>query len=264
MRLLVQSDDFGITPGVSAGIIYGIRHGIIRNTGLFANMPDAEESVEMIRPYLDRIAFGIDLNASAGPSLLPHGKIPHLTHEDGTFLTSRENRALDTEENGFDHVSYDETYAEFDAQIRRFTGIVGKKPDYLHRHAYMTKTTDRIIHDLALKYGIIDSQNVMDSELIKMPRKMDWMHFGSADAQLESNLEAFILEDKGGLLGADTAMLVAHCGFADVRITQLSSFNLLRLTDLEAMISERTAQWIRDNNIELITYKDLDERFMPQ
>jgi len=152
----------------------------------------------------------------------------------------------------------EEWYKNMDAVLE------GKKPDYLHRHAYMTKTTDRIIHDLALKYGIIDSQDVMDSELIKMPRKMDWMRFGSADAQLENNLEAFILEDKGGLLGADTAMLVAHCGFADVRITQLSSYNLLRLTDLEAMISERTAQWIRDNNIELITYKDLDERFMPQ
>lgn len=264
MKLLVQSDDFGITPGVSAGIIYGIRHGIIRNTGLFANMPDAEESVEMIQPYLDQIAFGIDLNASTGSSLLPHNEIPHLTHEDGTFLTSRENRALDTEENGFDHVSYDETYAEFDAQIQRFMRITGRKPDYLHRHAYMTKTTDRIIHDLALKYSIIDSQDVMDSELIRMPRKLDWMHFGSADAQLESDLETYILEDRASLLGADTAMLVAHCGFADFRITQLSSFNLLRTKDLEAMISPRVAKWIADNNIGLITYRDLDERFLPR
>ena len=33
MKLLVQSDDYGITPGAAAGIVYGIRNGIIRNTG---------------------------------------------------------------------------------------------------------------------------------------------------------------------------------------------------------------------------------------
>ena len=38
-KLLVQSDDYGISPAVSAGIIYGITHGIIRNNGAFVNMP---------------------------------------------------------------------------------------------------------------------------------------------------------------------------------------------------------------------------------
>ena len=39
IQLLVQSDDYGITPGVSAGIREGIQNGIIRNTGIFINMP---------------------------------------------------------------------------------------------------------------------------------------------------------------------------------------------------------------------------------
>ena len=39
MKLLVQSDDFGITPAVSCGILEAIKKGIVRNTGLFANMP---------------------------------------------------------------------------------------------------------------------------------------------------------------------------------------------------------------------------------
>ena len=114
MKLLVQSDDYGIARAVSLGCIHGIKNGVVRNTGMFANMPWIEECVEWIRPYLDEIAFGIDLNASTGPSILGHEKLPTLTHEDGMFLGSRENRALDTDENDHDHLAAhrDELYAE--------------------------------------------------------------------------------------------------------------------------------------------------------
>ena len=105
MKILVQSDDYGITRAVSLGCIHGIKNGVVRNTGMFANMPWIEECVEWIKPYLGQIAFGIDLNASTGPSILGHDRVPALTHEDGTFLGSRENRALDCEENDFDHLA---------------------------------------------------------------------------------------------------------------------------------------------------------------
>ena len=82
MKLLVQGDDYGITRAVSLGCMHGIKNAVVRNTGMFANMPWIEECVEWIRPYLDQIAFGIDLNASTGPSILGHEKLPTLTHED--------------------------------------------------------------------------------------------------------------------------------------------------------------------------------------
>ena len=117
MKYLFQSDDYGITRAVSLGCIHGIKNGVIRNTGMFANMPWIEECVEWIRPYLGQIAFGIDLNASTGPSILGHDRVPALTHEDGSFLGSRENRALDTDENDHDHLAAvaDQLEAEFRA-----------------------------------------------------------------------------------------------------------------------------------------------------
>ena len=39
MKLLVQGDDYGFTKGVTYGILDAIDNGILRNTGLFANMP---------------------------------------------------------------------------------------------------------------------------------------------------------------------------------------------------------------------------------
>ena len=60
-KLLVQGDDFGFTKGVTYGIVDAIDNGILRNTGLFANMPSATLAVSFMkdRPH---VCFGIDFN----------------------------------------------------------------------------------------------------------------------------------------------------------------------------------------------------------
>lgn len=50
MKLLVQSDDYGITEAGAHGAIKAIKDGIVRNTGFFSNMPWAEYCLELIRP----------------------------------------------------------------------------------------------------------------------------------------------------------------------------------------------------------------------
>lgn len=256
MKLLIQADDYGITEAGACGIIHGIRHGIIRNTGFFTNMPWAEECAEMIRPYLDQIAFGIDLNASTGPSILPHQELPVLTHENGQFLTSRENRSLDTEENDYDHLNYQEVYAEFDAQIQKFIHLIGKMPDYIHNHAYGTKTTEQVTRDLVKKYHIPYSGFVINNSKVTAPM-MGWYSFKGPQEQLGEDLVSFIVQDKGHMLNSEFGYLVTHAGYADAELFRLSSFSLCRVKDLEALCSEEVKQWIKKNSIELITYKDL-------
>lgn len=258
MKLLAQSDDYGITRAVSCGILHGIECGIVRNTGLFSNMPWSAECVEMIRPYLDQIGFGIDLNASTGPSVLGYDQVPKLCHEDGSFFTSRENRALDTEENGFDHVDRDQLYAEFDAQIQRFVELVGKLPDYVHNHAYGTDTTLEVSRELAAKYERPWTTGIQEHAELKSAG-MGWYGFGPAEEQLTSDLEAWLIDDKGELLasGREYGYLVCHCGYVDADLFALSSFNVCRVKDLEALCSPRVRQWVDDNGIELITFRDL-------
>ena len=185
MKLLVQSDDYGITMGVSLGIIEAIKFGIVKNTGLFANMPWVEEVVDMIKPYLNDIAFGVDLNISTGPSILSKDEIPSLVQDNGNYLTSSMNRNLDNEENDFDHVIYEEVYKEFEAQIKRYIKLVGKKPDYLHAHAYTTKTVIEVSKDLSIKYQIPYSIQLFDHEEMAsndMCRRWSWANRMLPDA----------------------------------------------------------------------------------
>lgn len=166
MKLLIQSDDFGITRAVSQGCIFGIQNGVIKNTGMFTNMPWIEECVFLLKPYINDIAFGIDLNLSTGSSLLSHSVIPNLTKLNGQFLTSYENRQLDCEENGFDHLAdfSGQVYDEFKAQIEKYIQLVGKKPDYIHNHAYGTATIDTVTKRLAKEYDVICTLQLMEKK----------------------------------------------------------------------------------------------------
>ncbi len=266
MKLIAQSDDYGITRGCAQGALYAVRKGIIRNTGLFSNMPWAEECVELIRPYLGKIALGLDLNASTGPSLLGYDAVPSLCHEDGTFLTSRENRALDTEENSHDHVVYDELYAEFEAQILKYIELVGKRPDYLHGHAYGTATTRRVSLDLARKYGILYSSQLSERpEVLSRNMSGSWYIMPPTfENQAKSNLGDYLIDPANGFLEAEYAYLICHCGYVDDEIINLSSFNIFRARDLEGVTSERVWNWVRQNRVELISFKDLPEEWLQE
>ena len=258
MKLLFQSDDYGMTRGVAQGILHGIRSGVVRNTGLFSNMPWAEECVEWIRPYLDDIAFGIDLNASTGPSLLGYDKVPALCHEDGMFFTSRENRALDTEENDFDHVDYDQVFAEFDEQVQQFIRLTGKAPDYIHGHAYGTKTTARARRAIAEKYG---KPLTADFPEGYMPmEKNSWYKGKTPEEQLCNDPLGVITRDEAGLLRKELGYIVMHCGYCDRELFELSSFNTCRVVDLAAATSPLMKKWIKDNGIELIDFREFASR----
>ena len=268
MKILFQSDDYGITRAVSLGCIRGIEAGVIRNTGMFANMPWIEECVSWIEPHLGKIALGIDLNASTGPSVLGHGEVPALTHADGTFLGSRENRALDTEENGRDHLAAvaDQLEAEFRAQIERYIELGGHKPDYIHNHAYGTATTREVTFKLACEYGALWSESLMARPEVKAAG-MGWYVFGGGpEAQLTEDPLGFFTQDKDGLLasGKEWGYVVSHCGYADAELFKLTSFNTCRVKDLECMCSPELAAWMGENGIEPVSFKDVPRAWVTE
>ena len=111
--------------------------------------------------------------------------------------------------------------------------------------------------DLAKKYDCLYS-----TQLAKIPGMkcagMGWYKYGGGpEAQLEEDLTSYITNDVDGLLQHEYGYLITHCGWADSPLFDLSSFNTCRVKDLEALTSNEVKQWIKDNNIELITYKDL-------
>lgn len=259
MKLLLQSDDYGMTRAVSSGIIFGIEHGIIRNTGMFTNMPFAKEYATWIRPYLGQISFGIDLNITTGSPVLPPEEIPTLVKADGSFYASWERRSLDEEDNGF-KASYEEIYKEFEAQVENFFKLMGRKPDYIHSHAYETDLTIQIHRELSKKYGVIYSCDAWRQIVgYEVPEdRINWyVKPVSLENQLKSSLKDYILEHSEALLAEEYCIIIGHMGYVDRELMDISSYNICRLNDLDAVTSPEIINWIKENNVELITYNDI-------
>ena len=73
---------------------------------------------------------------------------------------------------------------------------------------------------------------------------------------------SYVVEDKGNILNADYAYLISHCGYADAKLFDLSSFSLCRTKDLECLTSSEVKEWIKKNQIELIRISDLPKEWL--
>jgi len=264
MKLIIQSDDYGITRSQALGCIYGIEKGIVRNTGIFLNnLPWTEEIIEWIRPYIDKIDLGIDLNCSTGWPLLDPKEVPSLCQENGRYKTSSMNRALDTAENNYDHFNYDEIYKEYDAQIQRYIKVFNRKPAYIQGHVYITPTLEKAQRDLAEKYGIPYCQDLIKK--LKETGKGDnapeddntWYLDRALDVQNKCYLLDYLLEDRKHLLDKEYAVVTCHTGYVDKWLMELSTFNIYRVNDLDAVTNPKIFEWIEKNNIEVARFSDI-------
>jgi len=63
--------------------------------------------------------------------------------------------------------------------------------------------------------------------------------------------------EKQKLLAAEYAAIGGHPGYIDAELLGLTTLSLERCKDLEMLTSDEIKNWVKDNNIEFITYYDL-------
>ena len=162
-KILFQGDDFGFTRGVTLGIVDSIDRGVLRNTGLFANMPSAEFAVSFMKDR-PQACFGIDFNLVAGPCVSDPAEIPHLVDEKGNFIKSgvrtRDPR-WQSEEGRAELFPYEEVKKELWAQFNRFIELAGRKPEYLHEHSISSENYRKVIREIAEAEGIPYSTDIL-------------------------------------------------------------------------------------------------------
>ena len=126
------ADDYGLSPGVSAGIRGLIGAGQLSGTGCMTLFPEWEaEATQLVAtPGVERTMIGLHLTLTdaapmTGDSILaPGGQLPHL--KDLIRRTVSASDALDAA-----------VARELDAQLKRFTDVFGRAPDYLDGHQHV-------------------------------------------------------------------------------------------------------------------------------
>src|SRR4028118_1042681 len=94
-RVVLCADDFGLTEGVSRGILELAEAGRISATGAMTNRPDWPRLAPALRPLAGRIGVGLHLHLPTAeppgpmPGLAPGGRFPALGDLMGRALMGR-------------------------------------------------------------------------------------------------------------------------------------------------------------------------------
>ena len=258
MKLLVQSDDYGFTKGIVDGMCDAFENGIITSVGLFANMPCREYAVKRIKDY-PHICFGIDINVVSGPSVADPKLLPTLVNPETNMFYRTSERIRDPRWGQDVFKPYDEVFIEGCAQVEKFIELVGKKPEYLTSHSTGgSQTYLDAIKDVAARYDIPFSKAKYKEYGLEMLKedveiKGDMFSYeNQARDRVESVLAALEKnKDK------EYVLLGSHCGYVDGELIGLTRMNLERAMDHRMLTSEKIKKWIKDNGVELISFRDL-------
>lgn len=262
MKLLVQSDDYGFTKGVTLGILDAVDNGIITCTGLFVNMGESSKfAAEKMKDY-PNTCFGIDFNIVSGPCVADPKLIPTLVDENGMFIKSTvryaDPRFSKDGDNG-ELWPYEEVLIEIRAQFEKYVELTGKKPEYLHNHSItaFAKEYVRAISDLSKETGVIYSRNIRAQyQFGGMKGSWNVKPF-TIENQLKTSALEYVKEHADEMLEFEYAALGGHAGFVDNELFKWTTYSIIRCKDHEMYTSDFMKEWIKKNNVQLISYRDL-------
>lgn len=271
--LIVNADDYGLHPSVSAGIRKAHLEGILTSTTTMMNMPDAESALRMAAEHCPNLGLGVHLTLTAGAPLLPPEQLPRLLrHSDGNRFP-REARLRE-------HAAFvpaAEVKAEWRAQIERFIQLTGKPPDHLdshHNSSYYTYPFFEAMLELAAEYKIPVRLCYGDSEqgdYIAIPNDFP-AETTPHELMRRFNVSApehFI----GGFYGDNVYLeyllshlqslpegvteLMSHPALEDEALKQISSYNTQRADELALLINPQVMEIVKANQIELVSFEKL-------
>lgn len=253
MKLIVNADDFGYTPGVTRGILRAHRDGIVTATTLMATAPDTEGAAKAARA--DRtLDVGVHLVFTYGRPLTPADRVPSLLTGAGEFP-----RVSDLLRAGQPRA--DEALVEARAQYARVRQLLGRDPTHIDTHHW--------VHDLpALEDAVIALAKETGAAArthdgrqrarfrdagVRTPDRFvrEYQHAGKIGLERLLGLLEALAEDAGVI------ELMCHPGEPDEALLSGSSYAAERAVELEALTDPAVRTALERLRIELVNFSVL-------
>ena len=160
-RLIINADDYGLSRGITDGILLTHQKGILTSTSLMVNQAATDYAISRAEE-VPELGIGIHLNLTQGMPVLPKEQVRTLVDGDGYFYSCGRlaKKLLRLQ------VSAQEIEAEFRAQIQvmKSYGLVPTHADSHHR-IHMYPSAARAFHNAIVSEGI---------RRARAPRKQYW------------------------------------------------------------------------------------------
>lgn len=159
IRLVVNADDFGLSPAISRGILRAHRDGIVTSTSLLGNVADLDGARAMLA-QAPGLGVGVHLALTGNAPVSPRDRVPSLVTSDGRFH-ARGHDFISAWVRG--RVSADDVERELDAQVARVRDA-GIRIDHLdtHHHLGFLPVVGRAVETVAKRHGIAGIRSAVE------------------------------------------------------------------------------------------------------
>ncbi len=269
-RLIINADDFGLSPAVTAGILEAHAAGAVTSTSMLVHAPGWDDAVREVHAT-PALRVGLHFNLLVGaPLVAAHS----LTGADGRFLglSALVWRALRGA------VDSDEVMAECEAQLTAMetSGIRVTHIDS-HRHIHALPGVHRAVATVAERRRLPLRRPVESArwfpfdaaaQLHRTAVSAAWMvaargerirtpdHFIGISLQGGSALGARLPRVLDGL-AAGTTELMVHPGRVDAALQATDTYTWQRPLELAALTSAATRERLTRSGLQLIDFTDL-------
>jgi chitin disaccharide deacetylase len=132
IRLIVNADDFGASPGVNQAVVRAFRDGVLTSCSLMVGEDAFPEAVRMAKGA-GGLGVGLHLVAVMGKSVLPPREIPSLVDREGRFSSDPVKAGLNY---FFLTKARKDLAREMRAQFERFLAS-GLRPSHVDSHLHL-------------------------------------------------------------------------------------------------------------------------------
>jgi predicted glycoside hydrolase/deacetylase ChbG (UPF0249 family) len=225
-RLIVNADDFGLTAGVSRGILDAHRTGLVTSTTVLASLvPQPELDAAAVGSGL---GIGLHFNLTWGRPVSPAALVPSLVDGEGRFerdLADLQARAHP-----------DDVRRECEAQIEAFARRFGRAPTHLdsHHHVHrLPRVMDAVVEVVLAVRLPLRSQDAGFREGLRRRGIATTDHF-LGDARAEPYWTTERLLDQLATLPLGLTELMCHPGIYDADLAY-SRYGRQREVELAAL-----------------------------
>jgi hopanoid biosynthesis associated protein HpnK len=277
-KVIVNADDFGLSPGVNRGIIAAFRDGVLSSTTLMANMPSFDEAVQLAKEN-PGLGVGVHLSLIWGAPVTPANKVPSLVERDGSFPANAKGLALRYVTG---RLADAEVRTELRAQLRRVVDA-GLKPTHVdtHKHIHcLPRVLDAVIA-VAAEMGIdkirlpIEATTSQAGGSITSRAKVAILRtlFSGARRKLATagitttdhfaglydsdKLDAEALDRILAHLQPGATEIMCHPGDAEDAAIPYGGSWLNRQRELDALLDPRLKERIAASDIQLTNFRDI-------